>query len=43
MTPLGRLILTVPGGPAEFERHLIVVRTSEGHKRARAERGLPTV
>jgi hypothetical protein len=35
-TPHGRLILTVLGGLAEFERHLIVARTSEGRKRARA-------
>jgi DNA invertase Pin-like site-specific DNA recombinase len=34
--PHGRLILTVLGGLAEFERHLIVARTSEGRKRARA-------
>jgi DNA invertase Pin-like site-specific DNA recombinase len=33
-TPHGRLILTVLGGLAEFERHLIVHRTSEGRKRA---------
>jgi DNA invertase Pin-like site-specific DNA recombinase len=30
------LILTVLGGLAEFERHLIVARTSEGRKRAQA-------
>jgi DNA invertase Pin-like site-specific DNA recombinase len=35
-TPHGRLILTVLGGLAEFERHLIAARTSEGRKRARA-------
>jgi DNA invertase Pin-like site-specific DNA recombinase len=35
-TPHGRLILTVLGGLAEFERHLIVARTSEGQKRAAA-------
>ena len=35
-TPHGRLILTVLGGLAEFERHLIVARTSEGRKRAAA-------
>jgi DNA invertase Pin-like site-specific DNA recombinase len=35
-TPHGRLMLTVLGGLAEFERHLIVARTSEGRKRARA-------
>jgi DNA invertase Pin-like site-specific DNA recombinase len=32
----GRLILTVLGALAEFERHLIVARTSEGRKHARA-------
>jgi DNA invertase Pin-like site-specific DNA recombinase len=37
-TPHGRLILTVLGGLAEFERHLVVARTSEGRKRAK-ERG----
>jgi DNA invertase Pin-like site-specific DNA recombinase len=31
--PHGRLILTVLGGLAEFERHLIAARTSEGRKR----------
>src|SRR5262252_5826135 len=35
-TPHGRLILTVLGGLAEFERHLIVARTGEGRKRAMA-------
>jgi DNA invertase Pin-like site-specific DNA recombinase len=35
-TPHGRLILTVLGGLAEFERHLIAVRTGEGRKRAKA-------
>ena len=35
-TPHGRLIVTVLGGLAEFERHLIVSRTTEGRKRARA-------
>jgi DNA invertase Pin-like site-specific DNA recombinase len=35
LTPHGRLFLTVLGGLAEFERHLIVARTSEGRKRAR--------
>jgi len=35
-TPHGRLILTVLGGLAEFERHLIAVRIGEGRKRARA-------
>jgi DNA invertase Pin-like site-specific DNA recombinase len=35
-TPHGRLMLTVLGGLAEFERHLILARTSEGHARAQA-------
>jgi DNA invertase Pin-like site-specific DNA recombinase len=35
-TTNGRLILTVLGGLAEFERHLIVASTSEGRKRAKA-------
>jgi DNA invertase Pin-like site-specific DNA recombinase len=35
-TAHGRLILTVLGGLAEFERELIKARTSEGRKRARA-------
>src|SRR5690348_9308973 len=38
-TPHGRLMLTVLGGLAEFERELIRARTSEGRERARA-RGL---
>ena len=33
-TPHGRLMLTVLGGLAEFERHLILSRTSEGRARA---------
>ena len=33
-TPHGRLMLTVLGGLAEFERHLILARTSEGRQRA---------
>jgi DNA invertase Pin-like site-specific DNA recombinase len=33
-TPAGRLILTVLGGLAEFERELIKARTSEGRERA---------
>ncbi len=33
-TAHGRLILTVPGGVAEFERELIRARTGEGRKRA---------
>jgi hypothetical protein len=39
-TPHGRLILTVLGGLAEFERHLIVASTGEARKRAKA-RGVP--
>ena len=35
-TPHGRLMLTVLGGLAEFERHLILARTSEGRTRAQA-------
>jgi DNA invertase Pin-like site-specific DNA recombinase len=33
-TPHGRLMLTVLGGLAESERHLILARTDEGRKRA---------
>jgi DNA invertase Pin-like site-specific DNA recombinase len=33
----GRLMLTVLGGLAEFERHLISTRTGEGRKRAMAK------
>jgi DNA invertase Pin-like site-specific DNA recombinase len=33
-TPHGKLILTVMGGMAEFERSLILARTNEGRKRA---------
>jgi DNA invertase Pin-like site-specific DNA recombinase len=35
-TPHGRLMLTVLGGLAEFERELIRSRTDEGRKRAQA-------
>jgi DNA invertase Pin-like site-specific DNA recombinase len=35
-TPHGRLMLTVLGGLAEFERELIRSRTAEGRKRAKA-------
>jgi DNA invertase Pin-like site-specific DNA recombinase len=35
-TPHGRLMLTILGGLAEFERELIRARTEEGHKRAKA-------
>lgn len=38
-TPHGRLMLTVLGGLAEFERHLILARTSEGRARAQ-QRGV---
>lgn len=34
-TPTGKLILTVLGGLAEFERSLIAERTAEGRDRAR--------
>ena len=33
-TPAGRLLLTILGGLAEFERSLILERTTEGRKRA---------
>ena len=36
-TAHGRLILTVLGGLAEFERELIRSRTSEGRERAKAQ------
>jgi DNA invertase Pin-like site-specific DNA recombinase len=36
-TPHGRLMLTVLGGLAEFERELILARTGEGRKRAMAK------
>jgi DNA invertase Pin-like site-specific DNA recombinase len=35
-TPHGRLILTVLGGLAEFEKELIRARTNEGRERAKA-------
>jgi DNA invertase Pin-like site-specific DNA recombinase len=35
-TPHGKLMLTVLGGLAEFERHLILSRTNEGRVRAQA-------
>jgi DNA invertase Pin-like site-specific DNA recombinase len=35
-TPHGRLMLTVLGGLAEFERELIIARTCEGRDRAKA-------
>jgi DNA invertase Pin-like site-specific DNA recombinase len=36
-TPHGRLMLTVLGGLAEFERALILARTSDGRARAKAK------
>jgi DNA invertase Pin-like site-specific DNA recombinase len=39
ITPHGRLMLTVLGGLAEFERELIRARTGEGRKRAKARGG----
>lgn len=36
-TPAGRLMLTILGGLAEFERSLIAERTGEGRERARRE------
>jgi DNA invertase Pin-like site-specific DNA recombinase len=38
-TAHGKLMLTVLGGLAEFERHLIIARTSEGRQRAQ-QRGV---
>jgi DNA invertase Pin-like site-specific DNA recombinase len=38
-TPHGRLMLTVLGGLAEFERELILARTSDGRARAK-DRGV---
>ena len=38
-TPHGRLMLTILGGLAEFERSLIATRTGEGRKRAK-DRGV---
>ncbi|MBK5257395.1 MAG: recombinase family protein, partial [Vicinamibacteria bacterium] len=35
-TPHGRLMLTVLGGLAEFERELIKSRTAEGRRRAKS-------
>ena len=35
-TPTGKLMLTVLGGLAEYERHLILSRTAEGRTRAQA-------
>jgi hypothetical protein len=40
-TPHGRLILSVLGSLAEFERHLIAARASEGRKRAVCCSGAP--
>src|SRR4051794_11377473 len=36
-TPHGRLMLTILGGLAEFERELIRTRTAEGRHRAKAQ------
>jgi DNA invertase Pin-like site-specific DNA recombinase len=36
-TPAGKLMLTVLGGLAEYEHHLILARTSEGRQRAQAK------
>ena len=36
-TPHGRLMLTVLGGLAEFERELILARTKDGRSRAQAQ------
>ena len=38
-TPHGKLMITILGGLAEFERSLILTRTSEGRRRAK-ERGV---
>ena len=35
-TAHGKLVVTIPGGLAEFERHLILSRTVEARQRARA-------
>jgi DNA invertase Pin-like site-specific DNA recombinase len=35
-TPHGKLMVTILGGLAEFERRLILARTDEGRKRAKA-------
>jgi len=35
-TPAGKLMLTVLGGLAQYERHLILSRTAEGRTRAKA-------
>jgi DNA invertase Pin-like site-specific DNA recombinase len=38
-TPHGRLMLTVLGGLAEFERELILARTSDGRTRSQPSAG----
>ena len=40
-TDVGRLMLTIMGGIAEFERGLIRKRTDEGIERARRQRNAP--
>lgn len=35
-TPHGKLMVTILAGLAEFERHLILARTTEGRQRAMA-------
>jgi DNA invertase Pin-like site-specific DNA recombinase len=35
-TPHGKLMVTILGGLAEFERHLILSRTDEGRQRVKA-------
>ena len=36
-SPVGKLMFTMLGAIAEFERDLIAERTSEGHERAKAQ------
>jgi DNA invertase Pin-like site-specific DNA recombinase len=35
-TPVGKLLISVIGAPAEFERHLLLERTGDGIRRAKA-------